>query len=130
MRHADAALPGGAPYDIVCCFFLLHELPEDRKRAVVDGLLNRLVPGGRAIFVDYHNPFVLHPLKPITALVFSALEPFAKSLWRNEIMDFATRPNTMSWRKQTFFGGLFQKVVAERPVKRPNDIQGLHRRGR
>ena len=119
VRHADAASPGGARYDVVCCFFLLHELPEERKRAAVDALLDRVAPGGRAIFVDYHNPSVLHPLKPMTALVFSALEPFARSLWRNEIVDFANRPNARSWRKETFFGGLFQKVVAERPLKLP-----------
>ena len=114
IRHADAAAPGSGLYDAVCCFFLLHELPEDHKCAVVDSLLDRVAPGGRAIFVDYHKPFALHPLKPMTGLVFSALEPFAKSLWRSEIVDFLTDQSPFSWRKQTYFSGLFQKVVAER----------------
>lgn len=115
-RLADAAAPGGGPYDAVCCFFLLHELPDVHKRAVVDGLLGSVAPGGKAIFVDYHKPHPLHPLKPITNLVFLLLEPFAKRLWQREISDFATDAGSFVWRKRTYFGGLFQKVVAERPA--------------
>jgi hypothetical protein len=48
------------------------------------------------------------------SLIFDALEPFAKSLWRNEIADFATDKTAFDWRKETYFGGLYQKVVAER----------------
>ena len=111
-RLANAAAPGGGPYDAVCCFFLLHELPDDHKRAVVNGLLRSVAPGGKVIFVDYHRPHPLHPLKPITILVFSLLEPFAKRLWQSEIADFATDGSSFEWVKQTYFGGLFQKVVA------------------
>ena len=123
-RLADAAAPGGEPYDAVCCFFLLHELPEGHKRAVVDGLLRSVAPGGKAIFVDYHRPHRLHPLKPITNLVFLLFEPFAKSLWQREIADFATDAGSFEWRKRTYFGGLFQKVVAARPAKCAADERG------
>ena len=123
-RLADAAAPGGGPYDVVCCFFLLHELPEGHKRAVVDGLLGSVAPGGKAIFVDYHKPHPLHPLKPITNLVFLLLEPFAKRLWECEIVDFATDAGSFEWRKRTYFGGLFQKVVAECPAKCAADERG------
>ena len=114
VRQADAARPGNGFYDAVCCYFLLHELPDDYKRAVVDALLERVRPGGRVIFVDYHKPHWAHPLKPVTSLVFDTLEPFAKSLWRNEIADFSGKAGRFSWRKETYFGGLFQKVVARR----------------
>ncbi len=113
VRVADAAAPGGGPYDVVCCFFLLHELPDDYKRKVVDGLLNSVAPGGKVVFVDYNKPRSLHPLKPVTEFVFDWLEPFAKSLWRNEIASFATAPERFAWRREVYFGGLFQKVVAE-----------------
>lgn len=44
---ADAASPGGGVYDGVCCFFLLHEIPDDHKRAVVASLLAKVRPGAR-----------------------------------------------------------------------------------
>lgn len=113
VRLADAAAPGGGPYDAVLCFFLLHELPEARKRSVVDALLACLAPGGKAIFVDYHKPHPLHPLGPVQDLVFRLLEPFAKSMWLSEIAEFAGDAGAFRWRKQICFGGLFQKVVAE-----------------
>jgi ubiquinone/menaquinone biosynthesis C-methylase UbiE len=112
VRRADAASLGGELYDAVCCYFLLHELPEDYKRAVVDTLLTRVVPGGKVVFVDYHKPHWAHPLKGITSLVFDTLEPFAKDLWRHEIRSFAGAAQDTVWSKETYFGGLFQKVVA------------------
>ena len=113
-RRADARFPGGDPFDAVCCYFLMHELPENYKREVMDGLLASVVPGGKVVFVDYHKPHWAHPLKGVTSIVFDTLEPFAKSLWHNELADFATDPGGFRWRQETYFGGLFQKVVAER----------------
>jgi len=118
VRVADAEAPGGGPYDTIVCFFLLHELPEVHKRRVVDSLLGRVAPGGRVVFIDYHAPRRFHPLKWVTQIVFRHLEPFASSLWRHEIASFATHPDRFQWRKATYFGGLFQKVVAESPVHR------------
>lgn len=113
VRVADAAAPGGGPYDVVCCFLLLHELPDEYKRRVVDGLLNSLAPGGKVVFVDYHLPSPFHPLKRPMGVVFDCLKPFAKALWRSEISTFASTPERFHWRKDTYFGGLFQKVVAQ-----------------
>ena len=112
VRLADAAEPSGEIYDAVCCYFLLHEIPTDYKRKVVDALLGSVGPGGKVVFVDYNKPHFAHPLKPITSLVFDTLEPFAKDLWRNAIADFASAPGRFVWRKETYFGGLFQKVTA------------------
>ncbi len=114
VRLANAATPGGGPYDAICCFFLLHELPDEYKRKVTDALLGNVAPGGKVVFVDYHRPHPLHPLKPVTALIFRLLEPFAKRMWDREIKDLAADSGAFTWRKQTCFGGLFQKVVAER----------------
>ncbi len=113
-RLADAADPGGGPYDAVCCYFLLHEIPHDKKRAVVDALLARLAPGGKAVFVDYHRPSRLHPLRGLMHLVWRRLEPYAVELTETEIADLAEGRDGFTWSKETFFGGLYQKVVAVR----------------
>lgn len=110
----DAAMPLARVYDAVCCFFLLHEMPGDYKRRVVEALLGAVAPGGKVIFVDYHRPHPLHPLRPGMSLVFDLLEPFAKELWQREIRSFADRADGFSWRRQTYFGGLYQKTVATR----------------
>ncbi len=113
-RRGDARHPAGAPYDAVCCYFLLHELPDDYKYQVVDALLASVAPGGKVVFVDYHKPHWAHPLKAITSIVFDTLEPFAKSLWHHPVADYASDRSGFRWRQETYFGGLFQKVVAER----------------
>ena len=115
VRLADAAAPGGGPYDAAVCFFLLHEMPDSYKRAVVDALLARIRPGGKVGFVDYHRPHRLHPLKWVISLVFATLEPFARSLWRHDIADLAGDRGRYDWRTETYFGGLFQKTVARLP---------------
>jgi ubiquinone/menaquinone biosynthesis C-methylase UbiE len=114
VRLTNAVRPDGGPYDAVCCYFLLHELPLDYKHAVVDALLDSVAPSGKVVFMDYHKPHWAHPLKGITSLVFDTLEPYAKDLWHTEITDFASRAAGFGWRKQTYFGGLYQKVVARR----------------
>jgi len=107
------------PFDAICCYFLLHELPDAYKRDAVNLFLRKVVPGGKVVFVDYHKPRWWHPLKPITSLVFDTLEPFAKGLWHSEIEGLADEPGLFNWRKTPLFGGLFQKVVATR-----NDSSG------
>ncbi len=114
VRVADAAQPGDGVYDVVTCFFLLHEIPDERKRAVVDALLARLLPGGKAVFLDYHEPARWHPLRGIMRHLLVRLEPFAQSLWRHDIVEFAGTPGDYRWEKQTLFGGLYQKTVAYR----------------
>lgn len=114
VRVADAAAPGGGTYDGVCCFFLLHEVPDDLKKSVVDALLATVPPGGKVVFVDYHQAAPWNPLRAPIGLVFRWLEPFANSLIRGEIAELASDREAFTWRKETLFGGLYQKVVAER----------------
>ncbi len=114
LRVADAAAPLAEDVDGICCFFLLHEVPEEYKTRIVDNLLGMLAPGGKIVFVDYHRPHALHPLKGIMALVFRWLEPFARILWDREIVSYTSRANEFDWEKCTYFGGLYQKVVGVR----------------
>ena len=113
VQLSDAARPPGGPYDVVACFFLLHEVPEDYKHRIVDALLSVVTPGGKVVFIDYHQPWPLHPLKPLMSLVFNTLEPFAGALWQREINSYGFLTGQFSWHKETFFGGLYQKVVAQ-----------------
>ncbi len=110
----DAATPPDETYDNIVCFFLLHEVPDDYKSRIMDAILARVRPGGKAVFVDYHRPKAWHPLKPIMWLVFKTLEPFASALWSRDIHSYAQTPDAFSWHKQEYFGGLYQKVVATR----------------
>jgi hypothetical protein len=115
VRIANAASPGEAMYDVVSCFFLLHEIPDELKHSVVDALLMRVNRGGKVVFVDYHKPARWHPLRGLLQLLFNRLEPFAESLWHHQVVEFATAPENYRWEKQTFFGGLYQKTIAHRP---------------
>ncbi|MBI1206091.1 MAG: methyltransferase domain-containing protein [Azospirillum sp.] len=108
----DAVDPPPGPYDAVCCFFLLHEVPEDYKRRIVAAIFDRLRPGGKAVFVDYHGPHPVHPLRPIMRAVYRWLEPFAKVMWSRDIESYAPADPALTWTKQTYFGGLYQKTVA------------------
>ena len=111
---ADAATPQADRFDCVLSFFLLHELPDPLKRRVVDAALAAVAPGGRAVFVDYACPARWHPLRPVMAAVFAALEPYASAMWRMPITDMASRPKDFSWSRASHFGGLYQVVIAER----------------
>ena len=120
VRLADATAPGRESYDGVCCFFLLHEMPDCYKRRVVNALLARVKPGGRAVFVDYARPRWFHPLRGIMWLVNRWLEPYAASLWRNPIRSFADEAVRFDWSERRLFLGLYQLVVARRrgPARR------------
>ncbi|MBE9609468.1 rhodoquinone biosynthesis methyltransferase RquA [Chitinilyticum piscinae] len=114
VMRADAAVwraPEEAPYDLICSFFLLHEVPEDKKAAIVNNILDQLPVHGKAVFVDYSRPHALHPVGWILRVVNALLEPFAKTLWQREISSYARDAGRFSWEKQTFFGGVYQRVV-------------------
>lgn len=110
----DLAEPFGQAFDAVCCFFLLHEVPPAVRGRIVENLLRAVKPGGKAVFVDYHRPRRGHPLGPLMRLVWRRLEPFAESLLDARIAAIAPAGAGFSWREERFFGGLYQKVVAQR----------------
>jgi ubiquinone/menaquinone biosynthesis C-methylase UbiE len=69
-------------------------------------------PGGKIVVVDYHRPIPLHPLRPLVKAVFHKLEPYAMDLWNDEIDAFLPpHPRVASITKQTYCGGLYQKLV-------------------
>jgi ubiquinone/menaquinone biosynthesis C-methylase UbiE len=114
LHHQDSTELGFADesYDHVVVFFLLHEQPERARARTVAQALRVVRPGGKVIFVDYHRPSRLNPFRYVMVPILKALEPFALDLWHNELADWipeGVSPSAV--QKQTYFGGLYQKVV-------------------
>jgi ubiquinone/menaquinone biosynthesis C-methylase UbiE len=104
-----------ACYDQVLLFFLLHEQPESVRRATLAQALRVVRPGGKIVIVDYHLPVRWHPLRLLMTGVFRKLEPYAMDLWENEVQAFLppdVQPAAIT--KQTYYGGLYQKLVLTR----------------
>lgn len=113
----DAGLhraPAERPYDLICSFFLLHEVPDDWKQRIVNNMLEQIPPGGEALFVDYHRPARWQPVRYILQWVNRLLEPFAEALWQHDISYFARDADEFEWHKETIFGGVYQIVSAKR----------------
>ena len=112
--NKDATEPFDGNYDVIICYMLLHEIPEQAKHKIVNNALNAIRKGGKVIFVDYHNPSQCHLLKYVVRLFNRLYQPFAESLWKNEIRSFADNPDNYTWKKTLFFGKMYQKLVATR----------------
>jgi ubiquinone/menaquinone biosynthesis C-methylase UbiE len=110
---ADFEGDQGLGYNLICSFFLLHEVPEAKKYEIVNNMLMKLSKGNKIVFVDYHNPKKWQPIRYLLKLVNRYLEPFAEALWINEISHYANNAELYNWRKKTFFGGVYQCVVIE-----------------
>ncbi len=104
-----------ASHDSVVVFFLLHEQPADVRRKTIAEALRVTRPGGKVIFVDYHRPVAVSPFRYLMVPVLTILEPFAIDMWRGEIVDWLPADiQPAKVEKQTYFGGLYQKVVITR----------------
>lgn len=111
---ANAAKPFKSEYDTIICYMLLHELPPITRQKVINNILKALPVGGKAVFVDYHLPSSLNPLKYFIRAFNRLYQPFAEALWKTPIKEMTTDKENYTWSKQTYFGGIYQKVVATR----------------
>lgn len=101
-------------YNVVVSFFLLHELPLKEKMAVINNMLNQVKEyNAKAVFIDYNQPSIFNPLRPFLRLANSFVEPFISDLWEYEIEFLAKRSNNFLWKKTTYFGKMYQKVVVK-----------------
>jgi ubiquinone/menaquinone biosynthesis C-methylase UbiE len=116
LRQDSAALQfADASKDAVVVFFLLHEQPSDVRRKTISEALRVTKPGGKLIFVDYHRPVAISPFRYLMVPILQLLEPFAMDIWRDEIAQWLPADVTPAKLvKQTYFGGLYQKVVITR----------------
>jgi len=104
-----------AQYDRALVFFLLHEQPLSYRKRTLSELLRVVKPGGKIVIVDYALPSWWQPLRYLWRPLLACLEPFALDLWRQEIADWLPAgPSRDRLVKQSFFGGLYQKVVVSR----------------
>jgi ubiquinone/menaquinone biosynthesis C-methylase UbiE len=104
-----------ASQDAVLVFFLLHEMPEDVRRKTIAEALRVTKPGGKLIFVDYHKPVASSPFRYLMVPILNTLEPFAMDLWQHEITQWLPANSDLTHMdKQTYFGGLYQKLVITR----------------
>jgi ubiquinone/menaquinone biosynthesis C-methylase UbiE len=111
MDSTRLSLPA-ARYDRALVFFLLHEQPDHARERTMREVFRVVKPGGRIVIVDYARPRFWHPLRYLWRPVLATLEPFALDLWRREIVNWLPiGAATGTSRKDSFFGGLYQKVV-------------------
>lgn len=106
-----ATFAGEGEYDVICSFFLLHEVPDEKKRKILDHLLAKLPKGSKLVLVDYHKPSWWQPIRYILKLVNLTLEPFADAVWQHDLAHFASKAEQFVWQKRTIFGGVYQIVT-------------------
>lgn len=117
LLHRDSTALGiaDATYNRAVIFFLLHEQPLAVRRRTLVEAIRVVKPGGKIIVLDYHRPNRRHPLARAMRALLCRLEPFALDLWQSEIDEFLPAGIALaSIRKETYFGGLYQKVVLTR----------------
>lgn len=101
-----------ASFDTSLLFFLLHEQPENVRRATLAEALRVTRPGGKIVIVDYHKPRRSNPLRYVMSLILKTLEPFACDLWKNEIASYLPpEQRKLDLVKTSYFGDLYQKIV-------------------
>lgn len=113
-RDSSALGFANESYERVVLFFLLHEMPLDVRRRTLAEALRVLKPGGELVIVDYHRPRAWHPLRGLMTLVLRRFEPFAMDLWSREVSDWLPRRHRKAVRKETYWGGLYQKLVVRK----------------
>lgn len=114
MDSADLGLPD-ASYDRAMLFFLLHELPANHRARTLSEAFRVVKPGGKILIVDFARPHWWNPLFYLWRPLLASLEPFALDLWRDDIVSLLPPSwKSAKFRRETSFGGFFQKVVVTR----------------
>ena len=111
---ADAEFFKGSKYDVIVCYFLLHELPDAKKSRVIKNLLSLLTPHGKIVFIDYHHPHKFNIFKYLLIALNRLIEPFAESLMTKDIKEFIPKDSKYIWTVKPYFGGLYQKTIVKR----------------
>jgi len=100
-----------ARYDRVLVFFLMHEQPQKYREKTLHEALRVLKPGGTIVIVDYSKPSTWNPVRYLVLPILGILEPFAIALWNKELAEILPEMSGSAWKKTSYFGGLFQKLV-------------------
>ncbi len=113
-RRGDATaldLPDAA-VDANVIFFLLHELPHERKNEVLVEACRVLAPGGKLFLAEFHRPR-LSVLRALSWTYFKVFEPLGLALWstHDPLAQLQAVPGMRCRRRVVFFGN-FQVIVA------------------
>jgi hypothetical protein len=120
----DGAAPYHRLYDVVGVYFLLHEVPDNVKKQIIENALAQIEENNaKVVFIDYHHPHYFHPVRPILKFINTFLEPFSNALWEREIQNFTNKAHLYHWEKTTIFGGVYQKVVVSKKTKNTIDLE-------
>ena len=98
-------------YDRALAFFLLHEQPVVHREKTLSELIRVVKQGGKIVIIDYALPQPWNPLRYLWRPLLATLEPFALDLWREEITKWLPPDIPVQTCKESYFGGLYQKVV-------------------
>lgn len=103
-------------FDCVIGFFLLHELPYEKKITALTEAARVLKPGGKIIFGEFHKPYA-RILKVFGIFFFGAFEPYAKEMWGlfdpHKVLCESTN-NSWKFTQKTYLFGNYQVMVAEK----------------
>jgi len=117
-RNADDLRLPDASYDRVILFFLPHEQPRDVRAKTFAEAHRVLKPGGQILIVEFDKPKWWHPLKYLWLPFLAFLEPFAPDIWNHNMKDWLPKEwGSYAIQKKTFFGGFYQRLLIERPIK-------------
>jgi len=118
-RDSTALGFANGSYDRALLYMLLHEQPEAVRRRTLAEVARVVKPGGKIVIIDYHRPQRWHPLRGFLRFILDTLEPFAPDLWDHEISEYLPDDAPIaSIHKQTYFGGMYQKIVLVRSDRR------------
>jgi len=111
-RDSTALGFADASYDQAIIFFLLHEQPPPVRKQTIAEALRVVKPGGKLVIVDYHRPACVHPLRYLLRPLLRAVGPYALDLWDHDIGEWLPNAARLTQiGKQTFYGGLYQKLM-------------------
>lgn len=109
----SAHFPNNHTFDKVLIFFLLHETPDVVRQQVFTEAFRVVKPDGKIVIIDYHKPNTAFWYY-VMQLMYNIYEPFAIDLWKHPLTHWlpcCTYNKKMSHRNETYFGGLYQKLV-------------------
>ena len=100
-------------FDTVLLFFLLHEMPQEwRERAMIEAQ-RVLKPNSKLVIVDFGVPEKWNPFRYLWLPLLGILDPFAIPMWHRELKEILpVQMGNRAWKKESYFGGLFQKLVS------------------
>jgi SAM-dependent methyltransferase len=112
MKLADGAVA------VNVIFFLLHELPDPLKVAVLSEAGRVLAPGGKLYLAEFHRPDAWL-MRGLSWTYFKVFEPLSLALWStHDPLAQLQAMGGFSCERRTFFFGNFQIIVATKNLVR------------